>query len=227
MTASECSHSPRNQGRASGQIFSNALLESREAMSEPVNQSRRRLAIATAVVPGAITGAAIVAPLVSSLAPSERAKAAGAPVEVDISGLKPGEKLNVEWRGKVVWVMLRTAEQIASLSQIPLAQLSDPNSEKSEQPSYVNAKTRSVTPELVVMEGVCTHLGCSPTAKFTPGELGNDWLGGYYCPCHGSKFDVAGRVFTGSPAPKNLPIPPHKIDGTKLVIGINPDGKEA
>jgi ubiquinol-cytochrome c reductase iron-sulfur subunit len=196
-------------------------------MSEPVNKSRRRMAIATAVVPGAVTGAAIVAPFVATLAPSERAKAAGAPVEVDLSSIKPGEKLNVEWRGKVVWVMKRTAEQIASLDKIPASQLTDATSKKSDQPSYVDSKTRSIAPDLVVMEGVCTHLGCSPTAKLTPGELGNDWMGGFYCPCHGSKFDVAGRVFTGSPAPRNLAIPPHKIDGTKLVIGINQDGKEA
>jgi ubiquinol-cytochrome c reductase iron-sulfur subunit len=196
-------------------------------MSEPVNKSRRRAAIATAIIPGAVTGAAVVAPFVATLAPSERAKAAGAPVEVDLSGIKPGEKLNVEWRGKVVWVMKRTPDQVASLDKIPASQLTDATSKKSEQPSYVDAKTRSITPDLVVMEGVCTHLGCSPTAKLTPGELGNDWMGGFYCPCHGSKFDVAGRVFTGSPAPKNLAIPPHKIDGTRLVIGINQDGKEA
>lgn len=196
-------------------------------MSEPVNKSRRRMAIAAAAVPGAITGVAVVAPFVATLAPSERAKAAGAPVEVDISGIKPGEKLSVEWRGKVVWVMKRTAEQIASLDKIPVSQLSDADSKKSIQPGYVNSKTRSISPDLVVMEGVCTHLGCSPTAKLTPGELGNDWLGGFYCPCHGSKFDVAGRVYTGSPAPTNLVIPPHKIDGMKLVIGIGQDGKEA
>lgn len=196
-------------------------------MSEPVNKSRRRMAIAAAAVPGAITGVAVVAPFVATLAPSERAKAAGAPVEVDISAIKPGEKLSVEWRGKVVWVMKRTAEQIASLDKIPVSQLSDADSKKSIQPGYVNSKTRSISPDLVVMEGVCTHLGCSPTAKLTPGELGNDWLGGFYCPCHGSKFDVAGRVYTGSPAPTNLVIPPHKIDGMKLVIGIGQDGKEA
>ncbi len=196
-------------------------------MSEPVNQSRRRAAIATAAVPGAMLGAAAVAPFVTSMTPSERAKAAGAPVEVDISNLKPGEKVNVEWRGKVVWVMKRTPEQIASLSQIPASQLADPMSAGSKQPAYVDPKTRSISPELVVMEGVCTHLGCSPVSRLTPGELGNDWLGGFYCPCHGSKFDVAGRVYTGSPAPTNLPVPDHKIDGTKLVIGITPDGKEA
>lgn len=196
-------------------------------MSEPVNTSRRRTLIAATAVPGAITGAAAVAPFVATLAPSERAKAAGAPVEVDISNLKPGEKKNVEWRGKVVWVMKRTPEQIAALEKIPASQLQDPKSEKASQPSYVNGATRSISPDLVVMEGVCTHLGCSPTEKATPGELGNDWPGGFYCPCHGSKFDFAGRVFTGSPAPRNLDIPPHKIDGTKLVIGIGQDGKEA
>jgi ubiquinol-cytochrome c reductase iron-sulfur subunit len=196
-------------------------------MSEPINKSRRRAAIATAAVPGAALGAAVVAPLVTSMFPSERAKAAGAPVEVDLSNIKPGEKLNVEWRGKVVWVMKRSAEQIASLSKISPSQLIDATSKGSEQPTYVDKATRSITPDLVVMEGVCTHLGCSPVAKLTPGELGNDWQGGFYCPCHGSKFDVAGRVFTGSPAPRNLAVPPHKIDGTKLVIGINQDGKEA
>ena len=198
-----------------------------QSMSGPVNQSRRNTVIAVAAVPGVITGAAVVAPLVASLAPSERAKAAGAPVQVDISNLKPGEKLNVEWRGKVVWVMKRTPEQIASLAQIPASQLIDAKSEKSEQPSYAVGATRSITPELVVMEGVCTHLGCSPTAKLTPGELGNDWLGGFYCPCHGSKFDVAGRVFTGSPAPKNLAVPPHTIAGNLLTIGVGQDGKVA
>jgi ubiquinol-cytochrome c reductase iron-sulfur subunit len=196
-------------------------------MSEPVNQSRRRAAIITAAVPGAAVGAAVVAPLVTSMFPSERAKAAGAPVEVDLTNIKPGEKLNVEWRGKVVWVMKRSAEQIASLSKISPSQLIDAESKGSDQPAYVDKKTRSITPDLVVMEGVCTHLGCSPVSKLTPGELGNDWQGGFYCPCHGSKFDVAGRVFTGSPAPKNLAIPPHKIDGMKLVIGVNQDGKEA
>ncbi len=196
-------------------------------MSEPINKSRRRAAIATAAVPGVVLGGAIVAPLVTSMTPSERAKAAGAPVEVDISNIKPGEKLNVEWRGKVVWVMKRTPEQIASLGTIPASQLIDADSKGSEQPGYVDKKTRSITPDLVVMEGVCTHLGCSPVAKLTPGELGNDWQGGFYCPCHGSKFDVAGRVFTGSPAPKNLAVPPHKIDGTRLVIGLSQDGKEA
>lgn len=196
-------------------------------MSGPVNKSRRNTVIAVAAVPGAITGAAIVSPLVASLAPSERAKAAGAPVKVDISGLKPGEKLNVEWRGKVVWVMKRTPEQVAAFEAIPASQLTDADSKKSKQPDYVNAKTRSITPELMVMEGVCTHLGCSPTAKLTPGEMGNDWPGGFYCPCHGSKFDLAGRVFTGSPAPTNLSIPPYKVDGNNLVIGIGQDGKEA
>jgi ubiquinol-cytochrome c reductase iron-sulfur subunit len=196
-------------------------------MSETINKSRRRAAIITAAVPGAAVGAAVVAPLVTSMFPSERAKAAGAPVEVDLSNIKPGEKLNVEWRGKVVWVMKRSAEQIASLAKISPSQLIDAESKGSSQPEYVDKKTRSITPDLVVMEGVCTHLGCSPVAKLTPGELGNDWQGGFYCPCHGSKFDVAGRVFTGSPAPKNLAIPPHKIDGMKLVIGVNQDGKEA
>ena len=196
-------------------------------MSGPINKSRRNTVIAVAAVPGVITGAAIVAPLVASLAPSERAKAAGGPVEVDIARLKPGEKLDVEWRGRVVWVMRRTVEQIAALAKIPASQLSDAESKKSKQPAYVDAKTRSISPDLVVMEGVCTHLGCSPSSKLNPGELGNDWPGGFYCPCHGSKFDLAGRVFTGSPAPTNLTIPPYKVSGNNLVIGVGQDGKEA
>ncbi len=196
-------------------------------MSGPINKSRRNTVIAVAAVPGVITGAAIVAPLVASLAPSERAKAAGGPVEVDIARLKPGEKLDVEWRGRVVWVMRRTVEQIAALAKIPASQLSDAESKKSKQPAYVDAKTRSISPDLVVMEGVCTHLGCSPSSKLVPGELGNDWPGGFYCPCHGSKFDLAGRVFTGSPAPTNLTIPPYTVSGNNLVIGVGQDGKEA
>ncbi len=196
-------------------------------MSEPVNKSRRRTLIAATAVPGAITGTAAVAPFVASLAPSERAKAAGAPVEVDLSTIKPGEKKNVEWRGKVVWVIKRTPEQVASIEKIPASQLQDPKSEKAIQPSYVKGAERSITPDLMVMEGVCTHLGCSPVEKATPGELGNDWPGGFYCPCHGSKFDFAGRVFTGSPAPRNLDIPPYKVEGTKLVIGMGQDGKDA
>ena len=196
-------------------------------MSGPINKSRRNTVIAVAAVPGVITGAAIVAPLVASLAPSERAKAAGGPVEVDIARLKPGEKRDVEWRGRVVWVMRRTVEQIAALAKIPASQLSDAESKKSKQPAYVDAKTRSISPDLVVMEGVCTHLGCSPSSKLSPGELGNDWPGGFYCPCHGSKFDLAGRVFTGSPAPTNLTIPPYKVSGNNLVIGVGQDGKEA
>jgi ubiquinol-cytochrome c reductase iron-sulfur subunit len=192
-----------------------------------VNRSRRNLAIGVAAVPGALTGLAAVAPFVATLAPSERAKAAGAPVTVDTANIKPGEKLTVEWRGKVVWVMRRTPEQVAAMEKIPASQLQDADSNKSDQPSYVVKKTRSISPELMVMEGVCTHLGCSPSSKLTPGELGNDWPGGFYCPCHGSKFDVAGRVFTGSPAPKNLVVPPHMIAGTTLTIGVGQDGKEA
>ncbi|MBL8309580.1 MAG: ubiquinol-cytochrome c reductase iron-sulfur subunit [Burkholderiales bacterium] len=196
-------------------------------MSEPVNTSRRRTLIAATAVPSVVTGAAVVTPFVASLAPSERAKAAGAPVTVDLSKLKPGEKAAVEWRGKVVWVLKRTPEQVAALEKIPASQLQDPESKKASQPDYVKGATRSITPDLVVMEGVCTHLGCSPTEKGTPGELGSDWPGGFYCPCHGSKFDFAGRVFTGSPAPANLVIPPHKIDGVVLTIGVGQDGKEA
>ena len=195
-------------------------------MSGPVNTSRRNTVIAVAALPGALTGAAIVAPLVASLAPSERAKAAGAPVTVDIANIKPGEKLSVEWRGKVVWVMRRTPEQVTMMENIPASQLQDADSKKSEQPAYAIGKTRSISPELMVMEGVCTHLGCSPTAKMTPGEMGNDWVGGYYCPCHNSRFDLAARVFKGSPAPKNLVVPPHRYASNAVVV-IGEDTKGA
>jgi ubiquinol-cytochrome c reductase iron-sulfur subunit len=189
--------------------------------AEPMDDNRRQLLVATSVVGGA-GAVALAAPFVASFAPSERAKAAGAPVEVDISKVPPGEMIVVEWRGKPIWVLHRTPEMLESLKKVR-DKLADPDSEKSVQPPYAKNEHRSIKPEFLIVEGVCTHLGCSPSAKFQVGEasgLGADWVGGYLCPCHGSIFDLAGRVFKHMPAPTNLPVPPHKyLTETKVLIG--------
>jgi len=195
---------------------------------EKPDKARRNLIVATSAVGGvAALGAAV--PFVASMWPSERARAAGAPVEVDISRMAPGELAVVEWRGKPVWVIRRTQEMLASLKTVE-SRLSDPNSKASEQPKYAENEYRSAKPEFMVMEGVCTHLGCSPQMKpaDAKAEMGSDWAGGFYCPCHGSKFDLAGRVFRGAPAPLNLIVPPYEFvsDGT-LVIGEDKEKKGA
>jgi ubiquinol-cytochrome c reductase iron-sulfur subunit len=193
-----------------------------------VDKKRRNLVVASSVVGGA-AGLGAAVPFVVSLGPSERAKAAGAPVEVDISKIAPGEMAVIEWRGKPVWVIHRTKEMIESLKSVN-TRLTDPESRSSKQPAYAKNETRAQNPEWMVMEGVCTHLGCSPQLKNAEAkaEMGGDWAGGFYCPCHGSKFDLAGRVFRGAPAPTNLPVPPYEFvsDGT-LVIGAEKDKKGA
>ncbi|MFC3626282.1 ubiquinol-cytochrome c reductase iron-sulfur subunit [Vogesella amnigena] len=191
-------------------------------MSEQhVDAGRRRfLTVATSAV-GGVAAAGVAVPFLMSFAPSERAKAAGAPVEVDISKLEPGQKINVEWRGKPVWVLSRTPEQLKNLATIE-GDLLDPSSEASDQPAYCKNKHRSIKPEVLVAVGICTHLGCSPTHRpdIAPADLGPKWVGGFYCPCHGSKFDLAARVYSGVPAPANLVIPPHKyLADTRLLIG--------
>jgi ubiquinol-cytochrome c reductase iron-sulfur subunit len=195
---------------------------------EKVDKTRRNLVIATSIVGGAAgVGAAI--PFVASMWPSERAKAAGAPVEVDISRLAPGELGVYEWRGKPVWVMKRTQEMLAAIKQAD-AQVSDPQSKVKQQPDYATNEFRSAKPELMVLVGVCTHLGCSPKEKAADAkaEMGADWPGGFYCPCHGSKFDLAGRVFKGSPAPINLEVPPYEfVSDNTLVIGEDKQKKGA
>ncbi len=195
---------------------------------EKPDKTRRNLVVAGSVVGGvASLGAAV--PFVASMMPSERAKAAGAPVEVDLSKIAPGQLEIVEWRGKPVWVMRRTKEMLASLKKVE-AQLTDPASEASEQPQYAENEFRSRNPELMVMEGVCTHLGCSPQPRpaEAKAEMGGDWVGGFYCPCHGSKFDYAGRVFRGAPAPTNLKVPPYTLlSDTTLVIGEDEKNKGA
>lgn len=186
-----------------------------------VDCGRRRLLVATAAA-GGVAGVAAAVPFVASMLPSERAKAAGAPVEVDISKLSPGQMMTVEWRGKPVWIINRTKEMLDSLTKVA-DQLADPKSEKKNQPEYARNETRSIKPEILVAVGICTHLGCSPTEKFKTGaESGIDpnWPGGFICPCHGSTFDLAGRVYKSKPAPDNLEIPPHMYLGdAKLVIG--------
>ena len=190
----------------------------------PVDQSRRTWVAITAGA-GAIGGAAVLVPFVSTFAPSERAKAAGAAVEADISGLKPGEKMTVEWRGKPVWIVRRTPEQLAALAKLD-SQLADPKSLRNPSdltPVYARNEARSIKPEYLVAVGICSHLGCSPSEKFTPGaqpSLPDDWQGGFLCPCHGSTFDMAGRVFKNKPAPDNLEVPPHMyLSDTRLIIG--------
>nr|WP_314898879.1 ubiquinol-cytochrome c reductase iron-sulfur subunit [uncultured Deefgea sp.] len=184
------------------------------------NSKRRFLLIATSAAGGAAV-AGIAGPFIASFFPSERAKAAGASVEVDISKLEPGQKITVEWRGKPVWVVKRTTEMLSLLPKND-PKLADPTSSVAHQPEYAKNATRSIKPEIWIAEGVCTHLGCSPTFRpdLAPADLGADWVGGFYCPCHGSKFDLAGRVFAGVPAPTNLIIPEHKyLSDTMLLVG--------
>ncbi|TMH27722.1 MAG: ubiquinol-cytochrome c reductase iron-sulfur subunit [Betaproteobacteria bacterium] len=195
---------------------------------EKVDKTRRNLVVATSVVGGAASVGAVV-PFVASMWPSERARAAGAPVEVDVARIPPGELAVIEWRGKPVWVLRRTKEMLESLKAVE-PRLSDPQSKSSEQPKYAQNEYRSASPELLVLVGVCTHLGCSPQEKpaDAKAEMGADWLGGFYCPCHGSKFDFAGRVFKGSPAPLNLVVPPYTVvSETKVVVGEDEKTKGA
>ena len=196
-----------------------------ESVADP---ARRNWVMATCGL-GAVGGVATAVPFVASFTPSERAKAAGAPVEADISDLKPGERKIFEWRGKPVWILRRTPEQLESLKKDePL--LADPNSDRTQYPTPAYAKNqwRSIKPEYFVAVGICSHLGCSPSDKFVPGpqpSLPDDWPGGFLCPCHGSTFDLAGRVFKNKPAPDNLEVPPHMyLSDSRLLIG---DDKKA
>ena len=183
------------------------------------------LVAATSVVGGVAVGASAV-PFVGSMVPSERAKAAGAPVEVDIGKLAPGAMQIVEWRGKPVWVVNRTQEMLDGIKKSDL-RVSDPKSNEPLQPEYAKNEFRSIKPEIAVLEGVCSHLGCSPQYKSVEAkaDMGQEWNGGFFCPCHGSKFDFAGRVFAGSPAPVNLRVPPHKFVGDgRILIGDDTKG---
>ena len=194
-------------------------------MSDSSVDSSKRTWLIASTCAGAVGGVATAIPFVSTFQPSERAKAAGAPVEADISALKPGEKMVVEWRGKPVWIIRRTKEQLDDLKGVS-ASLPDPKSERNPSeltPEYARNEWRSIKPEFMVAVGICTHLGCSPVDKLVPGpqpSLPDDWKGGFLCPCHGSTFDLAGRVFKNKPAPDNLEVPPHMyLSDTRLLIG--------
>lgn len=194
-------------------------------MSDQQVDKGRRTWVAISCGFGAVGGVAAAVPFVSTFQPSERARAAGAAVEADIGGLKPGEMLTVEWRGKPVWIIRRTPEQLAELPKLD-SQLADPSSLRKPDeltPEFARNGWRSMKPETLVVVGICTHLGCSPSAKFQPGpqaSLPSDWEGGFFCPCHGSTFDMAGRVFKNKPAPDNLEVPPYTfLSDSRLLIG--------
>jgi ubiquinol-cytochrome c reductase iron-sulfur subunit len=186
-----------------------------------VSRRKRRFLLGATTAVGTVGVIASAVPFAMSFWPSERAKAAGAPVEIDISKLEPGQKINAEWRGKVVWVLNRTKAMLDAIPKLD-SRVADPKSEVDHQPPYAKNEFRSLKPEIFVAVGICTHLGCSPIFRpeIAPGDLGADWLGGFFCPCHQSKFDLAGRVYKGVPAPTNLVIPPYKfLSDTRIVIG--------
>jgi ubiquinol-cytochrome c reductase iron-sulfur subunit len=190
---------------------------------QEVDRERRKFLVAATAAVGTAGAAAVAWPFIASMLPSARAKAAGAPVEVDISKVEPGAILSVEWRGKPVWIVNRTKEMLDMLGKHD-SQLADPASDAPQQPDYCKNATRSIKPELLVAVGICTHLGCSPTYRKEIGaaDLGADWPGGFFCPCHGSRFDLAARVFKGSPAPLNLVIPPYKyVSESVLLVGAD------
>lgn len=196
-------------------------------MTNNVDQSKRMLLIAASMAAGGVATVGAGAPFVMSLMPSERAKAAGAPVEVDITAIEPGGMMVVEWQGKPVWIVRRTKAMLDLLGKHDDL-LADPGSSVRQQPEYCNNPQRSIKPEILVVIGICTHLGCSPTFRpeVAPVDLGDKWPGGWFCPCHGSRFDMAARVYKGVPAPTNLVIPPHKyLSDSRLLIGDDSKGK--
>jgi ubiquinol-cytochrome c reductase iron-sulfur subunit len=197
---------------------------------EPVNQGRRRFLTATTAVVGAVGAGIAAVPFIKSWNPSARAKLAGAPVSADISALAEGQRLVVEWRGQPIWIVRRSKAVLQALPMLD-SQLRDPKSENADQqPGYATNATRSIKPEVSVLVGLCTHLGCSPEmkAEIRPEPFDANWKGGYFCPCHKSKFDMAGRVFQGVPAPTNLVVPPHHYENdTTIVVGVDPSSTGA
>ena len=197
--------------------------------NDEVNTGRRRFLTATTAVVGAVGVGFAAVPFVTSWKPSARAQTAGAPVEVDISKIdnEPGMRMIVQWRGKPVWVFKRTPEQLAALPTLD-DRLVDPKSDNVDQtPAFAKNEARSIKPEIAVIIGICTHLGCSPgyVPEIQPQPYDANWKGGFFCPCHQSRFDLAGRVFQGVPAPSNLAIPPyHFVDDTHLIVGVAPEG---
>ncbi|WP_185268984.1 ubiquinol-cytochrome c reductase iron-sulfur subunit [Halopseudomonas xiamenensis] len=187
--------------------------------NDGVNNGRRRFLVAATSVVGAAGVVGVAVPFVGSWFPSARAKAAGAPVKVNISKIEPGQQIVAEWRGQPIFISRRTPEALALLDQMDSV-VADPQSEASDQPDYVDGKTRAIKPEILVVLGICTHLGCSPLFKpeVASADMGADWKGGYFCPCHGSFYDMSGRVFKSMPAPLNLPVPPHTYESDDVII---------
>ena len=191
--------------------------------TDTVDLGKRRFLTAATSAVGAVGAAFVAVPFVKSMSPSARAQAAGAPVEADISKMEPGQMLTVEWRGKPVWIVSRTEETLNTLKKLD-GILADPASNESDQPEYCKNASRAIKPEYLITVGICTHLGCSPTFRpeMAPADLGPDWKGGFFCPCHGSRFDLAGRVYSGVPAPLNLVVPPHNyINDGRIMIGVD------
>ena len=193
---------------------------------EGVDRRKRRILTAAATVVGGVGVAYVATPFILSMDPSAKAQAAGAPVDVDISKLRVGQLLTVEWRGKPVWILNRSQEMLERMTQIT-DQLRDPHSDElTQQPTYAKNDYRSIKPEIMVMVGICTHLGCAPTYRpeLAPPDLGAEWKGGFFCPCHGSRYDLAGRVYAGVPAPSNLKVPPYRfVTDTRILIGVDPE----
>jgi ubiquinol-cytochrome c reductase iron-sulfur subunit len=195
---------------------------------DAVDKGKRRFLVQMTTIVGGAGAVGLAVPFVRSMNPSARAEAAGAPVAVDISKLQPGEMVIVEWRKKPVWIINRTDQNLADLAKLE-DKLADPASEGSIQPEYARNQYRSndKNKNILVMEGICTHLGCSPKYRpeMAPADLGDDWIGGFFCPCHGSRFDMAGRVYSGVPAPTNLPVPPYRfINESTVLVGVDPEG---
>jgi len=186
-----------------------------------INKNRRRFLTTTATVIGGIGAVATTVPFITTMTPSARAKAIGAPIEVDIGDLDPGERKIVKWQGKPIWILRRSEQSLATLAELDEI-VRDPDSEVAQQPAYAKNEYRSLKPEYLIVIGLCTHLGCSPSyvSADDEHELGDDWKGGFFCPCHGSRFDLAGRVYKGVPAPTNLLVPPHQyLSNTRILIG--------
>src|SRR5690554_3710731 len=191
--------------------------------NDGVNAGRRRFLVAATSVVGAAGAVGAAVPFVGSWFPSAKAKAAGAPVKVNISKIEPGQQMVAEWRGQPVFILRRTEETLKNLAGLE-GTVADPDSQASEQPAYVDSKHRAIKPEILVVVGLCTHLGCAPSFRpeVAPADLGPDWKGGYFCPCHGSRYDLAGRVFKAQPAPLNLPVPPQSYESDDvIVIGVD------
>lgn len=191
--------------------------------NDGVNAGRRRFLVAATSVVGAAGAVGAAVPFVGSWFPSAKAKAAGAPVKVNVSKIEPGQQMVAEWRGQPVFIVRRTEEILGNLTKLHDA-VADPESQASVQPAYVDPQTRSIKPELLLLVGLCTHLGCSPSFRpeVAPADLGPEWVGGYFCPCHGSRYDLAGRVYKAQPAPLNLPVPPHMYESDDvIVIGVD------